>query len=384
MNIKDKYILSFPSDSGFNKSDIYFYDSPSNLLELYYDSSLNSLSDKSRLFVTDTQIAELNGVKPLISIFSRKTENVYIHNKDVFIILGPGEKYKTIENVLAIVKAALDADFTRNCIFTAIGGGVICDMTGFAASMFKRGVEVEFVPTTLLAMVDASIGGKTGCDFDGYKNMIGSFYPASTLHFFPDFVLSLNDREYKSGLSEAIKTAFLFNKELYQLFRDNKEKVLNRDLSIMYSVILNCVKAKADVVHIDFKEKGDRAFLNLGHTFGHALEATAGLGDITHGEGVAWGMARAAVLSNKLGLCTETYKNDVIDLLSNYGYDVKPVPDVLLNSNDVKSNTQLLIKAMHKDKKNKSSTKTRFTLQKDLCETLMLEVEDDVIETVLQ
>ncbi len=382
MNTKETYELIFPSDSGFDKSQIYFYDNITNLLELFYDSDLNSKSAQPRIFVTDTTIASLSSVKPLVDSFTQKWPNIYIHNNDVLIILGAGEKFKTIESVLSIVKAALDADFTRNCIFTAIGGGVICDMTGFAASIFKRGVPVEFVPTTLLAMVDASVGGKTGCDFDGYKNMIGTFYPAQKLYFFPDFVTSQSSREFKSGLAEAIKTALLFNSELCTFFAENIDKVLERDTNVLYTIIRDCVRAKADIVHKDLKEKGERAFLNLGHTFGHALEAVVGLGDITHGEGVAWGMARAAQLSLKLGLCKEDYTRLVIDLLDKYGYDTSPVHDVLKNTDNAER-TENLLHAMHKDKKNITSDTIRFTLQKDICSTEVVEVEDSIVETVL-
>ena len=380
MNASETYDLVFPETSGFDKSKIFFYRDRTDLKDFFYNNDFN-IDRQRHIFVTDRTIADLNMLKPFVSLFNKTGDCVYTYQNDILVILGAGEKYKTIDNILLIIKAALDANFTRNCIFTAIGGGVICDMTGFAASMFKRGVDVEFVPTTLLAMVDASIGGKTGCDFDGYKNMIGSFYPAKRIYFFVPFIMTLSEREYKSGLAEAIKTAFLFNKDLCLIFENSRQKILNRDIDTLYIIIKECVKAKANVVHKDFREKGERAYLNLGHTFGHALESTAGLGDITHGEGVAWGMSRAACLSYKKGFCSKEYMDKVIDLLSDYGYDVSPVPSCLENN---KKNINLLLTAMHKDKKNQSSSLSRFTLQKDFCSTFMTEIEDSVIETVLQ
>ena len=163
--------LVFPENSGCDNTQINFYCGPCNLDEIYF--ALDDSPYPSRLFVTDETIAKLDCMKDFVSKFKDSRRG-----NDTLLVLGAGEKYKTIESVLKIVSTALDANYNRNCLFVAIGGGVICDMTGFAASMFKRGVDAEFVPTTLLADVDASIGGKTGCDFSSYKNMIGAFYPA--------------------------------------------------------------------------------------------------------------------------------------------------------------------------------------------------------------
>ncbi|MEE0353611.1 MAG: 3-dehydroquinate synthase, partial [Treponema sp.] len=184
----DSFELLFPENSGFDKTDILFYSGKSDLCRLY----LSAENKRNRLFVTDTNIAPL--CADFISHFTDENANnikapsVFKKENDILCIIGAGEKFKTIENVLEIVRAALNSNFNRNCLFVAIGGGVLSDMTGFAASMFKRGVDVEFVPTTLLSDVDASIGGKTGCDFDSYKNMIGAFYPAKKIHIWSSFI----------------------------------------------------------------------------------------------------------------------------------------------------------------------------------------------------
>ena len=358
------HTLTFPENSGFEKTDIFFYSGSPDLRSLYFNG--NETDAPMRLFVTDETIAQL-------SAFDSFTQDFH-DGKDFLTVLPAGERFKDITHVLDIVRVALEHNFDRGCLFIAIGGGVICDMTGFAASMFKRGVSVEFVPTTLLAMVDASVGGKTGCDFDGYKNMIGAFYPAKALHVWPSFVQSLPEHEYRSGLAEAVKTAFLFLPETAQLFLQNENLINQRDSKTLQTVITSCVQAKASVVHKDLREKGDRAFLNLGHTFGHALETVAGLGKITHGEAVAWGMARAADLSYALGLCSKDYVQNAKEILRMYGYDTEPKP---LLAHDI-------LNAMKKDKKNKAEGALRVIIQKDFAENEIRDVTEQEVMQVLK
>ena len=351
--VKKSFNLKFPETSGFTSSTINVISGTPDLSEIY---TKENIASQQTLFVTDTNIAALDCVKEFLASIESSGGQL--------LVLGSGEKYKTIDSVLEIVKKALNADFNRNSRFVGIGGGVICDMTAFAASIFKRGVAVEFVPTTLLADVDASIGGKTGCDFESYKNMIGSFYPASVLNIWPEFIQSLPEKEFSSGLAEAVKKS---------------EKVLKRDKETLEEIIFTCAHAKCSVVEKDPKEKGIRAFLNLGHTFGHALESVAGLGDVTHGEGVAWGTARASSLSLKLGLCSKECDQKIKKILSLYGYDINPMPVALKNDADAK---EKLLKAMHKDKKNNSSV-VRLILIKNHQEIEIREVSDNDILEVL-
>ncbi len=358
------YTLNFPENSGFEKTDIFFYSGQPQLPSVFFDG--NEQQAPMRLFVTDSTIAKLPA-------FDSFTQN-FRQGKDFLTVLPAGEAYKDIEHVLEIVRTALEHNFDRGCLFVAIGGGVICDMTGFAASLFKRGVAVAFVPTTLLAMVDASVGGKTGCDFDGYKNMIGAFYPAKTLYIWPSFVQSLPAKEYKSGLAEAIKTALLFLPETTELLLQNEALINSRDSKSIEQLIVACVKAKASVVHRDLREKGERAFLNLGHTFGHALESVMGLGKITHGEAVAWGIARAADLSLSLALCSETFCQKTKDLLQRYQYDTEA--KALL--------AQDLLTAMKKDKKNKASGQLRVIIQTDIAQNKIIDVTDEQVMQVLK
>lgn len=375
------FTFSYPADSGFGTSSIHFHSGSPALESLFQKND-----SVPRLFVTDSTIASLDSVQNFINLFKldKKVSEFPCtgqHGTDLLLILGPGEKYKTLESVTTILETALSHNLNRNCEFVAIGGGVICDMTAFAASMFKRGVSVSFVPTTLLSMVDASVGGKSGCDFKGYKNMIGAFWPAKVLHVWPQFVLSLPENEYVSGLGEALKTALLFSPEMWKEFSENKERVLARDSEILQKTISECVRAKAKIVEEDFREHGRRSFLNLGHTFGHALESVAGLGAITHGEAVVWGIGRALDLSKRLSLCSDSYAEETKKVLKEYGYDMNSVPAVLGKNGE--SRTEKLMEAMRKDKKNQTSD-IRVILQKGLCDTLIQTVGDEDIEAVLK
>ena len=369
---KNTFTVNYPAIySGTDKSTITFYEGTPDLNKIYHPGEEKNTR---YFFVTDATV----GTLPCMESFIQKFDDG-IAGKDSLIILGSGEKYKTMDTVLEIIKQALEHGFNRKDVFVGIGGGVICDITAFAASIFKRGVKVEFVPTTLLAMVDASVGGKTGCDFENFKNMIGTFYPASRLSFFPEFVQYLPENQFKSGLGEVLKTAILFNKELFSLLKNDFEKVLNRDNDTLMKVISACVEAKGKIVEKDFTEQGERAFLNLGHTFGHAYETICGLGNITHGEAVAWGLGRMVALSSSKDYCLDSYKQEVFELLSKYGFDISNIPQRVRGGGI----GERFIDVMKMDKKNESS-KIRVILQKGLCETFIAEIEDKDILFVLR
>lgn len=330
-----------------------------------------------RLFTIDTNVAALPCLKNFVVLFGAAKIKPGVYDGsgaakgNALVIVKAGEKRKTIKTVLQIVGAALDRAFTRKDVFCAIGGGVLTDMTAFAASLYKRGAVCEFVPTTLLAMVDAAMGGKTGCDFDDYKNMIGAFYPARALYVYPDFVQSLNEREYRSGFAEAFKTALLYDKKMFSEISKKRELVKKRDPAFVFKMIQACAASKARVVQKDMTEKNIRMQLNLGHTFGHALETCAGLGKIAHGDAVAWGIGRALCLSQKLGLCSNEYKEKVFELLEYFGWESSARPKCFCPKDGAKK----ILCAMKRDKKN-SSSKIRVILQSGLCETVITEVSD--------
>ena len=372
--MKKELNISYPAiHNGTENSEIYFIEGTPDLVSLFFGEPNEANDGRRRFFVTDATVASLDCMKPFMASFSDE-----VHDKDALCVLGSGEKYKTIESVLRIVSAAVEAGFTRKDVFVGIGGGVISDITAFAASIFKRGAKVQFVPTTLLSMVDASIGGKTGCDYGNVKNIIGTFYPAEKLFFFPEFIKSLPENQYNSGLAEAFKTALLFDSEMYEIFKRKAGPINSRETATMVDIIKRCAGAKAKIVQEDFTEQGVRAYLNLGHTFGHALESVAGLGSITHGAAVAWGIGRAAELAYKLDLCPCKYKDDILDILDFYGWDNKPEPECIQGG----AIGERLISVMHKDKKNLSD-KIRVIMQKEMCDTFIQEVDDKTILSVL-
>lgn len=370
---KDTFQISYPSiHAGTEKSEITFMSGKPDLVSVYNPGSEDAPC--KRFFVTDATVASLECMKD----FTEKFDDGVCGN-DCLLILGSGEPFKTVESVLSIITAALEAGFSRKDLFVGIGGGVICDLTAFAASVFKRGAAVELVPTTLLAMVDASIGGKTGCDYQTYKNMIGSFFPARRLYYWPEFVQYLPENQYNSGLAEAFKTALLFDKEMYYIFKNEAEKINARDPETLQTIINKSVRAKASVVEKDFTEQGIRATLNLGHTFGHALESVAGLGKITHGAAVAWGIGRAVTLSYKKEYCREAFMTEIFDILKLYGWETAAIPGVVYGGGI----GERLLSVMHKDKKNLTE-KVRLIIQKGLQDTVIEEVADSDILSVLK
>ncbi len=371
---QNSFKISYPAlHSGTDKSLIKFISGTPDLAALFFDGE-EAKETRRRFFVTDATVASLECMQSFISKFDDG-----VCGKDCLLILGSGEPYKTIESVLNIVRAAFDANFTRKDIFIGIGGGVICDITAFAASIYKRGTSVQFVPTTLLAMVDASIGGKTGCDFENYKNIIGTFFPATKLFYFPEFVQYLPENQYNSGLAEAFKTALLFDKELYDLFKNEADKINSRDSKLLETIIHKCVKAKGNIVEQDFTEQGIRATLNLGHTFGHALETVAGLGSITHGSAVAWGIGRAVELAYKKEYCLQAFRDEIFAILKAYNWDTDPVPSFVKGGGF----SERLITIMRTDKKN-ISDKIRLIICKAVTDITIEEVDEKLITSVLK
>ena len=364
--------ITYPENHpGSEKTQINFHTSDPDLKALYKPGEDNGIR---RCFITDATVATL----PVMTDFINSFEDG-VCGKDILIILGSGEAYKSIESVLTIIQTAIEAGFNRKDLFVGIGGGVISDLTGFSASLFKRGVKVEFVPTTLLSMVDASIGGKTGCDFNNYKNMIGTFYPAQKIEMFPSFINTLSEDQFRSGLAESLKTALLFDRELYEIFKTKQEEIKNRDEKTVFEIIKRCAKAKSLVVERDLTEQNERAFLNLGHTFGHAFESLAGLGAVTHGDAVAWGIGRALSLSAKKEYCRESFKNEVLQILNDFGWNTSPIPESV-NGGGI---GERLLSIMVKDKKNQTD-RIRLILQRELCDTFIEEIDDKDILSVLK
>lgn len=220
-------------------------------------------------------------------------------------ILPDGESYKNIETLNLIFDALLSARFNRDCTVLALGGGVVGDMAGFAAASFQRGVEFVQVPTTLLSQVDSSVGGKTGINHPLGKNMIGAFKQPSVVMADMSQLDTLPDRELSAGLAEIIKYALLGDIDFLVWLEQHMDQLIQRDATLLAEAVYRSCAHKARIVAADEHERGDRALLNLGHTFGHAIEAYMGYGQWLHGEAVGTGMLMAADLSQRLGWITK-------------------------------------------------------------------------------
>jgi 3-dehydroquinate synthase len=288
------------------------------------------------------------------------------------VVLPAGEKAKNWQSVDTILTSAVEASYGRDGCFCGIGGGVLCDMTAFAASVYMRGCSVILVPTTLLAMVDASLGGKTGIDYMGYKNMVGTFYPASEVRYCPELLKSLPDREFLSGLGEVIKTAMLGDGEMFEYLKTHRDLILQRDNDALTEIIRRCIMVKGEVVEKDLHEKSIRATLNLGHTFAHALESVSGFSDWSHGEAVAWGLLLAMETGVEMGITDNYYALEVRKMLESYNFRLYADAD-----------TGKLMEAMNQDKKKKDGI-INFILQHNIGKSLITPVDHDIIEKVLK
>ena len=231
------------------------------------------------------------------------------------VILPDGEEYKTLDIVNRIFDKLLEQRFERKCTLVALGGGVIGDMTGFAAACYQRGVPFIQIPTTLLAQVDSSVGGKTGVNHPMGKNMIGAFHQPRCVIADTATLNTLDDRQLSAGLAEIIKYGLIRDLPFFEWLESNMQKMLERDpQSLAYAIDRSC-QNKAEVVAADEKEGGVRATLNLGHTFGHAIEAASGYGKWLHGEAVGTGMLLAADLSARMKLLRDADVHRIENIL---------------------------------------------------------------------
>ena len=242
-----------------------------------------------------------------------------LHKRGHYILLFPGgEVNKRLSALEALAEQMVAYGADRASVVIAVGGGIVNDVGGFLAAVFMRGIPVIQVPTTLLAQVDASVGGKTGVNLCSGKNLIGSFHQPLAVLIDPLVLASLPDREYRAGLFEIIKCGIIADSDLFRVLRDQKDRVLARDSAILERIISDSVRIKAEVVSADEKEGGLRRILNFGHTFGHALEAETGYERFLHGEAVGWGMKAAAELSRLERLLSATDAQAIRGCIDSY------------------------------------------------------------------
>lgn len=356
-------------------------------------------------FATDVSISEtglrsrltnlLNRSDDVLTVFDENTAALFAPSQEQpatagrVLVMPPGEAAKSLREVTRVLDRALEGGMDRHGTIAAVGGGALTDAAGLAASLYMRGVRLVFLPTTLLAMVDAAIGGKTGINYGGYKNMVGTFYPAHAVEIYLDGLESLSNREMKSGLAEVIKAGLLGDeailRELEELAGGERVdsgaggdvagavQAFRADRSALAEVVERAVAVKISVVEGDFRESGVRAHLNLGHTFAHALESVAGFGHWTHGEAVAWGICRALDLGVAHGVTAVDYRRRVCALLKTYGFHTGAIP----------LDPTAMIDAMRRDKK-AAAGELRFVLQRGAQDTFVDSVDEALVWEVLR
>lgn len=292
-------------------------------------------------------------------------------------VLPAGERYKTLRSIEKIHNAAFENRLERSSTMVALGGGVIGDMTGFAAATWLRGIAVVQVPTSLLAMVDASVGGKTGVNHPQGKNLIGAFHQPSLVLIDPRVLATLPGREFRAGIAEVIKYGIIWNESLFEQLEQAKRLDQMRYVgeALLHDILKQSCQAKADVVSQDEKEAGLRAILNYGHTIGHAVESLTGYKLVNHGEAVGIGMVAAGAIATTLNHWPQTSADRQLAIIKKAGLPAQLSAN--LNIDDI-------LTTLRSDKKVKSG-KVRFVLPKRIGEAFVTDqVTDDIVRSVLE
>ena len=279
------------------------------------------------------------------------------------LVVPAGEDQKSLDNAVRLYEQLTDAYAERSTPIVALGGGVIGDLTGFVAATYLRGVPFVQLPTTLLAQVDSSVGGKVAVDHERLKNKIGAFHQPRLVIADTDTLKTLPKAELANGLAEAIKTAAVRGKEFFVYLEQNVEKLRALDISALEEAVYQCVSIKAEIVEKDERDAGLRNILNFGHTIGHAIESVSHFG-VRHGEAVAVGMVATARISNRMGLLSYSEVDRLITLVEKAGLPAR-MPDL---------DTSAILKAMRHDKKVESG-QVRFVLLKEIGDVI---VSDEV------
>lgn len=342
--------------------------SPDKTYPIFIDfDPIESISDK---------ISEYSHANKFLIIISEKVNKLYgkklnIKNSIKFV-LKDGEQQKNFKNYKKIIDFALKNKLERSSAVIAVGGGVVGDIAGFVAATYLRGIDFIQIPTTLLACVDSSVGGKVAINTDFGKNLVGAFYQPKAVFCNLNFLKTLDDRQFKTGLAEVVKYAFICKSclecsDFFSFLKDKSKNILNREDEILIEIIETSLKIKSTVVSKDEKEQDLRKILNFGHTYGHAIEKITNYKNYTHGEAVAIGMIFALNLAYKKSFITEEYRNEGIELINKYD---------LIKENP-KFSTKKIIKIMKSDKKVKDG-KLQFVLpsSKSICHIFNVTEED--------
>jgi 3-dehydroquinate synthase len=285
------------------------------------------------------------------------------------IEIGMGEKIKNLDTVRMVYEKLIEFEVDRSSFIVGIGGGIVCDIAGFVASTYLRGVRFGFVSSTLLSQVDASVGGKNGVNFGGYKNMVGVFNQ-------PEFVIcdmgllkTLPNKEVLCGMAEIVKHAAIGNAALFSYLETHYEKALRLDHEVIERLVWDSVLLKSTVVNRDEKEAGERRKLNFGHTFGHAIEKTAG---VPHGEAISVGMVIASALSEKRGNLLSEDTKRIESLLKRLGLPTR-----------LQFNREKVLEALRRDKKRQSEN-IHFVLLQSLGHAIVEKISIKELETVIE
>ncbi|MGD9162066.1 MAG: 3-dehydroquinate synthase [Desulfobacteraceae bacterium] len=307
---------------------------------------MRSLEIKSSLKVSKLLVGESyrNAEKylPSSNVVIIADSNVYDYYRESFpkgktIKIDTNEKMKNLDTVNYIINELVEMEADRSLFLLGIGGGILCDITGFVASIYMRGVSFGFISTTLLSQVDASVGGKNGVNFKGYKNIVGVFNQPDFVICDPEMLKTLPEDELLNGCAEIIKHGAIADIELFEYLENNYQGIIDMDRDAIERVVYDSVVIKSDVVNRDEKEKGERRKLNFGHTIGHAVEKVTG---VSHGKAVSLGMVAAANLSESKGLLTSEEKQRIVALIKNMGLPV-----------EMKTDKEKVLDAMKRDKK---------------------------------
>lgn len=286
---------------------IYFKEDFSCLAQAFQEEDI---AGRKVCIVTDSTVGPLfeKAVRDALAPVSR----------DILTFTLPaGESSKNLDTVGELYRTLIESEMDRKGILVALGGGVVGDLTGFAAATYLRGIDFVQVPTTLLAQVDSSVGGKTGVDCQQYKNMVGAFHQPRLVYMNMATLKSLSDREFACGMGEILKTGLICDGEFFRFVCANHDAIKSRDMELLKTMIRSCCAIKAGVVERDPKEQGERALLNLGHTVGHAVEKLKGF-QLLHGQCVGIGLIAAAYISMERGLLTPEEYQEIREGCSSY------------------------------------------------------------------
>jgi 3-dehydroquinate synthase len=351
VNLEDRGYLILIKNSLLNESG-----------EIIFSSNVG----KNAVVITNTTVGTLY----LASIVKSLEEALF--HVDV-ITIPDGEQYKTLSQMEQIYNYLFSFNLDRASPIIALGGGVVGDMAGFAAATYLRGIPLVQIPTTLLAQVDSSVGGKTGVNLPQGKNMVGAFYQPRIVLIDPLVLRTLDSRELRSGLAEVIKYSIINDREFFSYLQSNMDKTLKLDQSVLPAIIKTCCTIKAAITSQDERERGMRAILNFGHTIGHAIETLTHYHEYSHGEAVSMGMAAAAKLSAAWGYSSADDCKQLIALLEAAGLPTRlpafPASDYL--------------QATQKDKK-RAGGNIRMVLMKRIGEVSIEEVSSEKLLTTFE